>query len=50
MKIYKMIVEHLKNGERRAYIAKRQGEHPAGWKTVSVCGCIETRVANEAVR
>jgi hypothetical protein len=41
MKIYRMIIENLKTGERSTYTSPHQGAAPTGWKCVAVCGSYE---------
>ena len=41
MKIYKMILENIKTGERVTYTSHRPGAAPAGWKCIAVCGYYE---------
>lgn len=41
MKIYRMIIENLKTGERVSYNSNRPGSAPAGWKCIAVCGYYE---------
>jgi hypothetical protein len=41
MKIYRMIIENIKTGERVVYTSHRAGAAPAGWKCISVCGYYE---------
>ena len=38
MKIYHMIIQNRKTGEREIYFHKTQGEHPLGWECIAVCG------------
>ena len=38
MKVYKMVIECIKTGERMTWNSPRQGAAPAGWKCISVCG------------
>ena len=41
MKIYRMIIENSKTGERATYTSKHAGAAPAGWKCIAVCGYFE---------
>lgn len=41
MKYYRMIIEHIKTGERKTYVNIRAGLAPAGWRCISVCGYFE---------
>lgn len=41
MKIYKMIIENTRTGERSTYTSQRAGASPAGWKCIAVCGYYE---------
>ncbi len=38
MKIYRMIIENARTGERSSYTSQRAGAAPAGWKCIAVCG------------
>ena len=41
MKIYRMVIENIKTGERTTYTSHHAGSAPAGWRCVSVCGYYE---------
>lgn len=41
MKYYRMVIEHIKTGERKTYISVHPGTAPAGWRCVGVCGYFE---------
>jgi hypothetical protein len=41
MKIYRMIIENIRTGERSTYTSQHAGAAPAGWKCISVCGYYE---------
>ena len=36
MRYYRMIIEHLKTGQRKSYVSSRPGVAPAGYKCISV--------------
>lgn len=38
MKIYRMIIENTRTGERSTHTSQRAGAAPAGWICISVCG------------
>lgn len=40
-KVYIMIIENPKTGERKAYKNTKQGSAPTGWKCVGVSGYFE---------
>ena len=41
MKIYRMLIENIRTGERMTYTSTRQGSAPAGWKCIGVLGYYE---------
>lgn len=41
MKIYRMIIENARTGERKQYSSQHAGAAPAGWICISVCGYYE---------
>ena len=47
MKIYRMLIENIRTGERMTYTSARQGSAPAGWKCIGVLGYYEQPSRNE---